>query len=93
MCYALQKISLSFNRTDINTAKQLAMASEKPEIKSANTDWLETSEDYARSGRIAKATDGRERSRDKSRVPFAGSRHNKAPISGALIMFGAEGGT
>jgi len=40
---------------------------------------------------MKEATDGRERSRDKSCVLFTGSRHNKAPISGALIMFGAEG--
>ena len=64
MRYALQKIFFASDSTDINTAKQLAMASERPEIKSVNTDWLETSEDYARSGRIAKATDGRERSKD-----------------------------
>ena len=34
--------------------------------------------------RIAEATDGQERSRDKSRLPFVSSRYDKAPINGAL---------
>ena len=42
---------------------------------------------------MKEATDSRERSRDKSCVLFTGSRHNKAPISGALIMFGADANT
>ena len=35
--------------------------------------------------RIAEATDGRERSRDTSRVPFVSSRYDKAPNNGALL--------
>ena len=42
---------------------------------------------------MKEATDSRERSRDKSCVLFTGSRHNKAPISGALIMLGADANT